>query len=393
MICFKLGNSCKEMLIKYLTPIVTSIFDEEPSPNDMARLVAVFAVFWAIFFHIFSLVAKPILNGKSWLLAAGERFYARGGKEEYELMGLAQTKKDFLQAFIRTWPWMLAVATQHLIGGLLCVPSLVGGMMDQSTASSLACLGVLSEIGWEVEDTIMWLYTRYFTKDGKHKAPLSFLIFLIFHHSLTTVLGMPVILHYRHSKILHWLCFDLQLAGASVIYGMEYSKLLDVGNPSELKQFQLINFLLLVVIFWTRAVHWVYLVTKFCIIWYKDKAWWFLGIGSTVSLLFTVFNIFLCLIPIYKRFRKFMFMSADYKELPSDADEAIRRKSVIALQKAANDVLCDFQLQREMMELFSQNKHERRHTMPAGVLKIKRNSITLLRASAADISSILSRMQ
>jgi hypothetical protein len=382
------------MVPPFLAKAVDTALNPAATVTEILHLVLYLAAFWALFFYLATAILRPLVYGKPWLIAAGERFYVRGGKEEAALFGFSTKKEDCIEHFMTNWPWTIALSFQHLIGGFLCLPSLCGFWLDNGVATSLACLGILSEMGWELEDTLMWLYKRYFTKGGKKKVSAVFLTILMFHHSLTTILGLPIILHYRDSKILHWLCFDLQLAGAATILAIEYTKLLDVGNPTDLLKFQIVNFLLLVVAMWTRAFHWVYLVVNFCKVWYDDEAYWLLGIGGTVTLLFTVFNVYGCLIPIYQRWVKFALKTEEFKALPSDIDEGSRRKSIVELQKAANDVLMDFQVGKDLMELFGSSKGvERRHTMPTQRSSGRRSSAAiLLRVSMADVSSILAKM-
>ena len=57
-----------------------------------------------------------------------------------------------------------------MVGGILCLPSVLG-IGDPSTAASLACLGILSEMGWEVEDFFMLFIKRFGLSNGKAKVP------------------------------------------------------------------------------------------------------------------------------------------------------------------------------------------------------------------------------
>ena len=119
--------------------------------------------------------------------------------------------------------------------------------------------GILSEIGWEAQDLAEMIFVRTFFKDGKHIWPNSIFIVMLLHHSLSSVLGVPMILYYRTSKTLHWLTFDLQFAGAIALMVGEYTKLLDISKPSGLHQFKWLNGLALVIMVWTRVINWSYL--------------------------------------------------------------------------------------------------------------------------------------
>lgn len=211
---------------------------------------------------------------------------------------------------------------------------------------------------------------------------------------MTTLLGLPIILHYRSLKNLHWICFDLQAAAATALFIKEYSKFLDVSKPNELRQFQVLSFLALAVMSWTRGIHWVLLCAKFISIWYQEKAWGFLVVGTVMILVFSGFNWIFCIAPCYKRFVKFMRVSAEHSALPTDAPVAKRRSSVLLLEMAAADVFGHHQLDEELAALFINNrKVSRRSTMPASLNRgSRRGSWALLRSSAGDVSRVVSQM-
>eukprot|EP00577_Skeletonema_sp_RCC1716_P023057 CAMPEP_0113376682 /NCGR_PEP_ID=MMETSP0013_2-20120614/2758_1 /TAXON_ID=2843 ORGANISM="Skeletonema costatum, Strain 1716" /NCGR_SAMPLE_ID=MMETSP0013_2 /ASSEMBLY_ACC=CAM_ASM_000158 /LENGTH=134 /DNA_ID=CAMNT_0000258777 /DNA_START=836 /DNA_END=1237 /DNA_ORIENTATION=+ /assembly_acc=CAM_ASM_000158 len=85
---------------------------------------------------------------------------------------------------------------------------------------------------------------------------------------------------------------------------------------------------------WTRGIHWVYLITTLLLAFYRDQAWAFLCLGTVLSLLFSLFNYALCLKPFYKKFVKFLHVSAEYESLPADASADRRRSSVMQLDLA-----------------------------------------------------------
>lgn len=103
----------------------------------------------------------------------------------YEALGCPVSREEFIVRFEEQWPWMQGVLCQHLIGGFLCVPAILGISDDPKINASLACLSVLSEMGWEIEDMTTWIYRRYFVKGGKIKVPLGLIILLGLHHSLS----------------------------------------------------------------------------------------------------------------------------------------------------------------------------------------------------------------
>jgi hypothetical protein len=201
-----------------------------------------------------------------------------------------------------------------------------------------------------------------------------------------------LILHYRNLETLHLICFDLQAAGATSLAIKEYTKMLDISKPRQLRQFQVLTFIALVVMVWTRAIHWFYLIAKFIMIWYHDKAWGFLIVGTIMCLVFSAFNWVYCIQPFYARFVKFMKVSADYSALPADVEPNTRRSSAVALDAAAADILNQGQWPEELTAMFVERRVSRRSTLPPSMFRGKRRSLNLLRSSTGDVSRILSQM-
>jgi len=67
---------------------------------------------------------------------------------------------------------------------------------------SLACLGALSEVGWEWQDVLERLYRRLFTKEGKIFEPNTILFLVIMHHTLGLTI-IPLNLIY-YDEIYYW---------------------------------------------------------------------------------------------------------------------------------------------------------------------------------------------
>jgi len=226
-------------------------------------------------------------------------------------------------------------------------------------------------MGWEIYDTLKIIYKRNFTPTGKAEVPGFMFAIMMIHHSLTTGLGIPTILHYRHLPTLHWICFELQFAAAVALSIGEYTKLLDVTKPHQLRQFQVLTGVAFVVMLITRGFHWLYLIGQFMLVWYRDEAWVFLGVGAPLLLLFSFFNYAFCLAPMWARWMKFRKMSVEYESLPKDVCAVEKSKSVRKLQVAAVDVFSSgvvMDADKISLLLGSANRKERverRKTMPA----------------------------
>ena len=84
---------------------------------------------------------------------------------------IKMTKEECITWQMNDWPRMQVLYVQHFVGSLFCIPSLLGIGDDQSYASSLAILGVLSEMGWELQDATEMMFVRTFFKNGKQIWP------------------------------------------------------------------------------------------------------------------------------------------------------------------------------------------------------------------------------
>merc|ERR1712176_1080633 len=111
--------------------------------------------------------------------------------------------------------------------------------------------------------------------------------------------------------------------------------MLDITKQRDLTQFKICNFVMLVVCIWTRVIHFFWNVFEIFLVWYRDRNWLFMTVGCIPILVFSVFNVFMVVIPTYKRFFKFLHKNAEYKSLPADASEADRRKSIAAMDETA----------------------------------------------------------
>ena len=320
--------------------ITNIIFDENPSLEDLFKLVAVLALCIYASFAALKPIVTYIAKGplRPALVKAAEREYDPSSKI-LQVLNI-NNEEEFIDLSIDFFSMGMLTNTQHLIGGGCAIPALLANLNiipinDTSITTSLACLGIMIEMGWEVQDMLTMAFYRLFTQVGKVKFPNAMIAVLIIHHSLATTLALPMILNYRGLPELHRLCFDLQFSGGAGGFIGEFSKLLDVSKPNELRRFQFLSFLMFLIFLWTRVFDWFYLMGIILYLFYREERWTFLGVGIVVFLVFSVFNVFICVIPTYQRLVKFMNMTAEYKVLPDDADEATRRSTIANLRKSA----------------------------------------------------------
>lgn len=214
-----------------------------------------------------------------------------------------------------------------------------------------------------------------------------------------------MVLRYRNLSTLHWLTFELQGAGATSLFVTEYTKLLDVSKPNQLRQFQMLTGFALVVMLITRLFHWLYLCGQLMVVWYNDSAWTYSAVGGVLSVTFSGFNYFICLEPFCKRFVKFMNMSAQYEKIAKTGDAKTRRSSLIMLEQAAGNMMIqqddlNLELAKLLQGRTNEVKKDRRDTMPASMFGSsgsarsgRRASAVLLRASMGDVSMALNQLR
>jgi hypothetical protein len=184
----------------------------------------------------------------------------------------------------------------------LALPAVLGD--DSDTAASLACLGILSEMGWELSDLIDISFTRSLP-DGKERMPNSLFVIFAIHHSMSLTLGIPMVLKYRYLRELHLMTFNMQWAAAIAIGVNEITKCLDLKNNKQLWAFRIMNGVCFLIMAWMRGLMWMLLSWRLIWIWVEDEEWAILGVGLVVCCLITGFNFALCIYPFYKKMVKF----------------------------------------------------------------------------------------
>ena len=358
-----------------------TIFDENATYVDLLALATMLAVIIFALFTIFRPILRRMLNGplKKIMWKVVELEFNRPDKIKIQEYCQVTTKEEYFEKIVvEDTTYNVLVGSQHAIGGLLAVPAVfVLGGFSASGRSSLACLGILVEMGWEIQDLFVIFYNRVFRgEEGAKAYPNELVIILLVHHSLTCIMGVPVILSYRDLPEVHRLIFDLQGAGAFVIAVTSITKFLDVTKKNDLRMFVFMNSLLALVVAWTRLFDWFFISYKLLTRFFADEKWVFLVVGGFVLLAFSCFNLVLMVIPTYQRFVKFLKKMIEFD---SDEDEKLNRSSRYDLQIEAADLGISVRFDTAILELFEDNLIERCHTF---------NSATLARSAAMASASM-----
>ena len=364
---------------------IDKIFDENATYLDLLLLAMILAVLIYAMFAILEPLLKRLATGPLhdifWQQVEME--YDRPDKVQMREQYGVTTKQEYFDKFIvEHFPYSIVVFSQHIVGGLCTVPSVLGlEGFSASLRNSLACLGILIEIGYEIQDFARLINARIVKgKEEFSKAePTIIVIFLCIHHSLSCLMGIPAIHSYRDLPELHRMVFDLQFAGGIMgLCGM-FTATLDVTKKNQLRVFALTNFFMALLTAWTRVFDWFYLSYKLLARFFVDEKWAFLVFGGPVVLAFSFMNVFFIAIPTYQRNIKFLKKLVEFGSLTEDADESVRRSSTSDLVTAAMELSSgSIRLDQVFLSFYVDRHIERRHTF---------NSATLARSAALASSS------
>jgi len=126
---------------------------------------------------------------------------------------------------------------------------------------------------------------------------------------------------------------------------------------------------MLVTFVWTRVIDWFHPMSKILYLFYREENWTYLLVGSISFIVFSIFNIFCCVIPLTQRFIKFMKKKVEYESLPEDVNEALRRSSMLDLHKSARELNKTTSLESQAAELiFFKRRVNRRQTITVSCL-------------------------
>lgn len=205
-----------------------------------------------------------------------------------------------------------AISCQHFVGGVLCLPSVIGG--PSALASALACHGGLCEAGWELQDCIVRTYQIIFGgKAGKAQNPPGLLVLLLMHHAMGMGMVLPMNMKYRDNVDYHEFIALLQLAAFFVISLSNYGYILDVKTSSGLNQMRVGASITVAIIFHTRLSRYAVVGYKLVSTFRSDGNMMMFWCGGTVIFLMGLFNLLVFLDSV-KKLVKFMMMA------PGDED-------------------------------------------------------------------------
>lgn len=181
-----------------------------------------FSAIWFSFINGLKPLIAYIIKDHKWFNKILEQDWENMSKEDKEELPKEMTKEEFKDAYRDGWAEENLVMFQHFVGGLLCIPAVFGLFEDKRFASALACLGCLSETGWEFYDTVKLINEKFFTENGHEEVPRNHFWFVMLHHSAGMGLVIPLNLYYPNEYYYHIFGFNYQCTLYVIYFCGEY---------------------------------------------------------------------------------------------------------------------------------------------------------------------------
>jgi hypothetical protein len=273
-----------------------------PRLEVQLALAGMQAVLWYVMLFCF---LPPYISRAINSMKSRERFLDNSARS-YKKMFMLDFNGDRERLFEFTVLFQ-GILFQHLVGGLLCLPSVLGcSWVSPSMASALACHGALCEVGWEIQDFLVRLKELVFDGEaGRKKNPAPFMAVLVLHHTVAQCLVLPLNLHYRDNIYYHEAVLLLQAATVVAMICQTYGFTLDISRPSERGQMMVVVTVSFLAALWARVLRyahiWYVLLTTFV----ADGNFFVLKMALVPLVTFSLFNV-LVVADFYNKFAKFV---------------------------------------------------------------------------------------
>ena len=215
-------------------------------------------------------VIRPYAEAAPWR-DRWSGFWTSWFQKSLQLHGLP-AEQYFDQACVFT-----AILLQHFVGGLLCVPSVVGAPL--ALAAPLARLGALCEAGWEFQDVVTMIYQRLFGGEaGLKRFPNVVVVAQLVHHAMGLSMVVPMNLALGDDRAYHEFVFLLQGAAFIALATQGYGFTLDVKTRGGLRTMKLISAFTVLVLLYSRGVRYVVVAAQ--LLRAIDGPLWYVGANA-----------------------------------------------------------------------------------------------------------------
>lgn len=250
---------------------VDRLLVSEPTLSVQLLETLLLALAFGVIMPISTRLCSRVFKKRPWYPHASELMRDTGEK----MLGIEVTDEMTDKGMGQMVPILL----QHILGGLLCLPAIFGMGVPRATAFALARHGALLELGWELQDTAERLHERFFFENGEKLQPNGLFFFMGMHHAMQWALVIPMNLYYSELAGYHELVFMLEGAAGVAMLINFYGYTLDVSKKGECLQMVITNAFGLVVMAYTRAMHYWVSLFKCLSHFYAEGCWVVLVVG------------------------------------------------------------------------------------------------------------------
>uniref|UniRef100_A0A7S3V232 TLC domain-containing protein n=1 Tax=Aplanochytrium stocchinoi TaxID=215587 RepID=A0A7S3V232_9STRA len=245
------------------------------------------AILVKLMFVVFAKGARAIVDKKAW-----KKQFIALNKRTWTAMGVDfGDDETWYQAALFNFP----LSFHHLVGGLLCVPSVFGVPgISKEVAFALARHGALFETAWEFQDIVTRFYQFIFKENWRKLNPPGLLKILAIHHACGMCAVIPMNLYFGNSVLYHESIFLLQGAAGISIGSQSYAYTLDLKKDSDVFKYKILSLIVLAVILYTRVFRFFSLGLELATLMYGSNFAIF-ALAMAASSLMSIFNVLLLL--------------------------------------------------------------------------------------------------
>jgi len=288
-----------------------SLLSCAPELNDQLLLLVLHSVWWWWFIQWSSKsIIAPFIKSKPW----AKQWTQLNRKSIKEGMFVEfpndEEAFDFACGFI-------AILIQHFVGGMFCLPSVLGG--KHAIVYAMACHGALCEAGWELQDIVSraWQVSQG-CPGSKAKNPTPWLVLLAIHHVMGQAMIIPMNIYYHDNEDYHEFVFLLQGAAFVSMMLQSYGYTLNVATMAGLRTMRLTVVISWLIVCYSRVVRYYIVGMQLSRRFYLDGHIMLFYVGSASLLLMSSVNL-LIFVDATRKLAKFAFKTSATAEEIMDA--------------------------------------------------------------------------
>lgn len=254
-----------------------------PHLDIQLLLVVIYGVFWHVVLRVFAgNVVRPCLD-----MHPIRQQYARINQKAQANFGIRVSLEEAYVLTSETDGFFL----RHILGGLMCLPSVLGGLgLPSHVSAAFACHGALHEVGCEVQGTLSRVYDWIYGGDMcKKRTPKGLALVFAMHHVMGICLVIPMNLYFHDLSEYHELVFCLQFAAGVAMACQTWTALLDAASILEGRHMRASAAVVLATMLWSRLFR-AYLILRLLAM-FRLKSLPFFLIGVIATIFMSTINL------------------------------------------------------------------------------------------------------